>query len=101
MKRRLPLICALAFCAFAGTAAPANRRIDSAFRSQALGGSLRFEAYLPPGYATSGKRYPVLYFLHGLPAGPTGYKGGGFVADALARVGRPAIVVTPQGSRRV
>jgi enterochelin esterase-like enzyme len=103
MKRRLLVICLLV-AGIAGAAAspavPSTRRIDSSFHSQALGGPLRFEVYLPPDYAGSSERYPVLYFLHGLPAGPGGYRGGGFLVRALETLGRPAIVVTPQGSRR-
>jgi enterochelin esterase-like enzyme len=53
---------------------------------------------LPPGYATSGKRYPVVYFLHGLPASATAYLGNDWVADALEQAGS-AILVVPQGAR--
>src|SRR5579862_7508953 len=36
------------------------------FRSRALGRSDTYLVYLPPGYASSpGRRYPVLYLLHG------------------------------------
>jgi predicted alpha/beta superfamily hydrolase len=52
--------------------APLHRqtpRIEyGSFRSAAVDGRLRYTIALPPGYATSGKRYPVVYFLHGLPA---------------------------------
>jgi S-formylglutathione hydrolase FrmB len=52
------------------TATPASARTaDSSFHSAALHGTLHFEVYLPSGYATSGLHYPVVYFLHGLPAG--------------------------------
>jgi S-formylglutathione hydrolase FrmB len=39
-----------------------------AFQSKSLGGrEIRYGVYLPPSYATSpAKKYPVLYFLHGL-----------------------------------
>ncbi|MGA9860377.1 MAG: alpha/beta hydrolase-fold protein, partial [Solirubrobacteraceae bacterium] len=67
--------------------------------SPALGGSLPAEVYLPAGYAP-GRRYPVIYFLHGLPAGPTSYQGYGFVASALAGSGPQAIVVAAQGARQ-
>ena len=37
------------------------------FTSKVLGRELRYGVYLPPSYAASpGKKYPVLYFLHGL-----------------------------------
>jgi enterochelin esterase-like enzyme len=54
--------------------------------------------WLPAGYASSGLRYPVIYVLHGLPSGPTGYHGMRFVAQALARLGRSAILIAPQGA---
>ena len=53
---------------------------------------------LPPGYATSGKRYPVVYFLHGLPANGTAYEGNDWLIDSIQLAG-PAILVMPQGAR--
>lgn len=76
-----------------------QRRIDTSFASTAIGGRLHFEVYLPPGYATSTRRYPVLYVLHGLPSSPSAYTSLRFVERALDAVGRPAIVVLPQGAR--
>jgi putative tributyrin esterase len=38
-----------------------------AFESKLLGNQVRYGLYLPPSYASSpAKKYPVLYFLHGL-----------------------------------
>jgi len=89
---------ALAFLGIAGPA-PAQHD-DNAFRSAAFGGKLlRFESYVPAAYATSGKRYPVVYFLHGLPSASDGYRQLGFVDNALAALGRPAILIAPQGAR--
>ncbi|MFL5865440.1 MAG: alpha/beta hydrolase [Solirubrobacteraceae bacterium] len=68
--------------------------------SPALSGTMPARVYLPAGYAASrGRRYPVVYFLHGLPARPTSYTTNAFVASALASVGERAIVVAPQGAR--
>jgi S-formylglutathione hydrolase FrmB len=64
-----------------------------------LGGKLPALVYLPAGYRSGPLRYPVVYFLHGLPAGTNTYTTLAFVADAIASTGRPAIVVAPQGSR--
>src|SRR5262247_2109183 len=37
------------------------------FSSKLLGRDLRYGVYLPPSYSNSpAKKYPVLYFLHGL-----------------------------------
>jgi S-formylglutathione hydrolase FrmB len=57
--------------------------------------------YLPPGYATSGRRYPVVYALHGFDATPRAYESGRVrlrtVMDSLIAAGaaRPVIVVVP------
>ena len=83
----------------ASAAFASQRRIDTSFPSAAIGGSLHFEVYLPQGYATSTKRYPVLYVLHGLPSSPSAYTSLRFVERALDAVARPAIVVLPQGAR--
>ena len=45
-----------------------SRVIDTSFRSRAVRGVIRMSVYLPPGYAHSRLRYPVVYFLHGLSA---------------------------------
>lgn len=67
--------------------------------SPSLGGTLPAEVYLPAGYRGGSAHYPVIYFLHGLPAGPRSYTYNAFVASALASSGRRAIVVAPQGAR--
>jgi enterochelin esterase-like enzyme len=38
---------------------------SASYRSRALAGKGSFIVYLPPGYASSTLRYPVLYLLHG------------------------------------
>jgi S-formylglutathione hydrolase FrmB len=69
------------------------------FESTALRDSVGISVYLPPGYASSGQRYPVVYFLHGLPASPYAYRGLGFLRGALAAAARQVILVTVQGAR--
>jgi enterochelin esterase-like enzyme len=81
----------------AATPSPA-RTLSVACTSPSLGGTIPARVYLPSGYA-SGARYPVIYFLHGLPAGPSSYQQNAFVASALVSAGRKAIVVAPQGAR--
>lgn len=68
-------------------------------RSPSLGGALPAAVYLPAGYLNESSRYPVIYFLHGLPAGPSSYKTNAFVAQAVGASGHQAIVVAPQGAR--
>ena len=80
------------------TAAPPQSLAVSC-RSPSLGGTLPTAVYLPAGYRGGTRRYPVLYFLHGLPATPSSYTYNGFVAAAVAVGARRAIVVAPQGAR--
>ena len=76
----------------------ATREIDKPIASVALGGLVHARVVLPPGYDSSNRRYPVVYFLHGLPATSTSYKGNDWLIDALEQAGR-AILVMPQGAR--
>jgi S-formylglutathione hydrolase FrmB len=81
-------------------AAPAQSRIvDGQFHSQAIDATLHYEVYLPADYATTTRAYPVIYFLHGLPAGANAYQSFGFVEHALDQTGDDAILVIPQGAR--
>jgi enterochelin esterase-like enzyme len=75
------------------------KTVSLSCQSPSLGGTLPTLVYLPRGYLNSTGRYPVVYFLHGLPANPTSYEYNGFIAQSLATAGKPAIVVTPQGAR--
>ncbi|HEX4483452.1 MAG TPA: alpha/beta hydrolase-fold protein [Solirubrobacteraceae bacterium] len=50
----------------AGESDAAGSEIDTAsYGSAALGATGSFHVYLPPGYASTTQRYPVLYLLHG------------------------------------
>jgi enterochelin esterase-like enzyme len=75
---------------------PAER--TAAFRSKAVRGTIHLLVLLPPGYDDGQLRYPVVYFLHGLPASSQAYRGATFLKTALARLRRRAIVVAPQGA---
>jgi S-formylglutathione hydrolase FrmB len=70
--------------------------VEASFASAA--GVLSYDVYLPPGYATSSLRYPVIYYLHGLPAHPQAFRTFGYVPAALETAGLAAIVVAPQGA---
>jgi S-formylglutathione hydrolase FrmB len=94
----LVILASLALLAATGAAAPAGVEQDAGFRSTALGRTIRFEVYLPADYATGRRRYPVIYFLHGLPSSEDAYKSVTFVERALDATGRRAILVAPQGA---
>jgi S-formylglutathione hydrolase FrmB len=72
--------------------------------SPALGGRQQpVVVYLPPGYATSTQRYPVLYLLHGFPGKPQGFIDTvrmGVIEDELVALhkAQPMILVMPFGS---
>ncbi len=80
-------------------AVPLARTVSITCRSPSLGGQLPTLVYLPAAYRSSSRRYPVVYFLHGLPANPQSYTQNAFVAHALVSAHAEAIVVTPQGAR--
>lgn len=73
------------------------------FTSQVLGREVSYLLYLPPGYAEGTRRYPVIYWLHGMGGNQ---RAGAMVLvprlDAAIRKGElpPAIVVLPNGMVR-
>jgi enterochelin esterase-like enzyme len=69
------------------------------FYSTSLHGKDHYAICLPPGYYRTRRRYPVIYFLHGLPERPGAYRNIGPVAQAVERSGHQAIVVGAQGAR--
>jgi S-formylglutathione hydrolase FrmB len=75
-----------------------GRVVEDSIPTRGLHGRLSFDVYLPPGYDGSTTRYPTVYYLHGLPAGPRAFTSFGYVASALDSTGRRAIVVAPQGA---
>jgi enterochelin esterase-like enzyme len=79
--------------------AEAGAITDATFQSSALGGTVHYAVYLPPSYGSSNRRYPVVYFLHGLPASDSAYRSIGWIADAVNQSGREAIVIGAQGSQ--
>jgi enterochelin esterase-like enzyme len=96
----LVLVLALAVAAAAAAhLLRSSRSVDEGFRSVALGGYVHARVILPSGYDDSPtRRYPVVYFLHGLPGNSVSYKGNTWLEQALQAAG-PAILVLPQGAR--
>jgi enterochelin esterase-like enzyme len=97
----------IAFAAGGGRSRTSTRRepaspariVSITCPSPSLGGQFPTLVYLPAAYDSSGRRYPVVYFLHGLPANPQSYTQNAFVAHALVSADEQAIVVAPQGAR--
>ncbi len=75
----------------------------ASYQSAIMGETMPFMIYLPPGYASSGQRYPVLYLLHGWGGdhGEWSWFGTQNTADTLIRAGAisPIIIVTPEGDK--
>jgi enterochelin esterase family protein len=87
---------------FAEKAVPHGEVAAIHYQSKALGMSRRMHVYTPPGYATSGRRYPVLYLLHGAGDNDQSWLMAGranFIFDNLIASGKakPMIVVMPAG----
>jgi enterochelin esterase-like enzyme len=99
-RATLVLLAAATVFVLPSACASGSRALDADYRSDAIAGPLQFEVYLPAGYATGGLHYPVVYFLHGLPAGETSYGTLRFVEQAVDELGSPAILVFPQGARQ-
>lgn len=101
MLRIALLACLVVALAMLSAPAPgaSTRRADLSFASPALGARLHYEVYLPADYATSTRHYPVVYFLHGLPAAPNSYRHLRWLERSLAHETRSAILVVPQAAR--
>jgi enterochelin esterase-like enzyme len=86
-----------------GSTSP-SRVVEEHLSSQAVGKTVPFLVYLPPGYDDeSGRRYPVLYMLHGLGGSYRQWQEYGLLetADRLIGAGElaPFIIVMPQGDQ--
>lgn len=96
----LALAGVMGFSANVRAAAPGNIQCDS-IPSKILANPVDYCIDLPANYATSGKRYPVLYFLHGLFGNDHRWvdRGGKEIFDRLTTDGTigPFIVVLPNG----
>lgn len=73
------------------------------YDSPALGLERRMTVYTPAGYETSGKRYPVLYLLHGMGGDEEAWISLGRTAQILDNLiaqgkAKPMIVVMPNGN---
>lgn len=101
-------LASLLFCLAVGSAAGQSRIDCSALRSQILKQPIRYCVYLPAGYDAGAaehpaKRYPVLYFLHGLGDNEqTLFNSGGWtLLDDLRKQHKMGefLIVAPEGRR--
>jgi enterochelin esterase family protein len=75
------------------------------YYSTALKTDRRMHVYLPPGYETSSRRFPVFYLLHGAGDSDDSWSTvgrAGFILDTLiaAKKAKPMVVVMPAGHVR-
>lgn len=83
--------------------APAASRIEYGdFNSPSLGSQMKFAVHLPPSYdKDTNRRFPVLYFLHGMNGNETEYEKRGVAGtvDKLRESGKigEMIVIAPAG----
>jgi enterochelin esterase-like enzyme len=72
-----------------------------AFYSPALNADVEYFIYLPPDYSRAGRRYPVLYMLHGAAGDKDEWVAEGLIdaADRAIESGelRPMLIVLPDG----
>src|SRR4051812_46762254 len=101
MRRLLVLLllfaCSLASAAPASASSPFE---EGSFESKALADTIHYGVYLPPSYdSSSDKRYPVIYFLHGLTCSYICYREIWWLGEAMEESGREAIIIGAQGNR--
>ena len=100
--RRTGFVAALTLLLLARPASSQARVVEARLFSPSLGTTKRAVVYLPPSYATQpGRRYPVLYYLHGMWGGEWDWARHGRLDAAMdslaARGAAEAIVVMPDG----
>ncbi len=102
--KNLLLCCLATFCLNNFASAQFSRVLDSCtMQSTILGGERKYAVYLPPGYDTSSRSYPVLYLLHGGGDDQTGWVQFGEVqsiADKVIAEGKatPMVILMPDAN---
>jgi enterochelin esterase-like enzyme len=84
---------------------PRGAVAEVTYQSASLGMFRRMHVYTPPGYETSGRKYPVLYLLHGAGDSDDSWSTAGragFILDNLIakKSAKDMIVVMPAGHTR-
>lgn len=79
----------------AGTAP--SRVVSQSFDSAALGVKKTYRVYVPKGYDDSQRRFPVVYYLHGLGGNENNWLEHGDLKAAADAASLSAIVVMPDG----
>jgi len=96
MKKVILILAAL----LSAAGARAGQIVSDSIQSKVLGAEVKYNVYLPDGFETSGKTYPVVYLLHGLSDNYNAWKDKGavrMVADELIGTGEAdeMVIVMP------
>jgi enterochelin esterase-like enzyme len=104
MKRSLIHLMLLLLCPFALLAQTTGKVYDDlSLPSKILKSDRKYAVYLPPGYESSGRSYPVLYLLHGSGDDQTGWIQFGEVLNITDKAiadgtATPMVIIMPDGN---
>jgi len=73
--------------------------LSDTFESAALGVKKSYRIYVPNGYSTEKRRYPVIYLLHGWGVTENYWADNLGLANAADALNLQAIIVMPDGDR--
>ena len=100
MKSFIIVLCAF-LCTITSALSQTGKVFDNlSLTSEILGGERKYAVYLPPGYESSERSYPVLYLLHGAGDDHTGWVQFGEVLHITdnainAGMATPMIIIMP------
>ncbi len=102
MKKLFLTLFALSFCLASQVSAQGQLLESLNIQSRYFGKKMEYSVYLPEGYNTSSRSYPVLYLLHGYTDDETGWTQYGeieHIANEMISKGEatPMIIVMPDG----
>src|SRR6478672_11933371 len=103
MLNRIPTLILLCFITLTSFAQQGKVFDNLSLPSKILKGERKYAVYLPPGYETSQRSYPVLYLLHGGGDDQTGWVQFGevsWITDKAIAEGKatPMIIVMPDAN---
>lgn len=106
MKNKFTLLCVLTFFAVNGFSQTGKVMDNLKMTSKILGMERNYAVYLPPGYESSDRSYPVLYLLHGATDNHTGWVQFGevlHITDMAIQEGKatPMIIIMPDADTKV
>ncbi|MGB3527850.1 MAG: alpha/beta hydrolase-fold protein, partial [Saprospiraceae bacterium] len=100
--RKIFFVLVLIWSFFSMTSAQGQLFESLGFNSRLIGKKMNYSIYLPEGYNTSTRSYPVLYLLHGYTDNETGWTQFGEIEQLANKMigegeATPMIIVMPDG----